>query len=130
MAIVRFEDSGYPVPLRSLGDGAVRLFTLVLAIANSKNGFLLIDEAENGMHYTVQRAFWRLALRQAALHNVQVIATTHSADCIRGFAEAANESKDIEGVLYPLSRRGGPLREVEYDDHELAIIAEQELEVR
>ena len=130
MAIARFEDSGYPVPLRSLGDGAVRLFTLVLAIANSKNGFLLIDEAENGMHYTVQRAFWRLALRQAALHNVQVIATTHSADCIRGFAEAANESKDIEGVLYPLSRRGGQLRAGEYDEHELAIVAEQGLEVR
>ena len=130
MAIVRLEDSAYPVPLRSLGDGAVRLFTLVLAIANSKNGFLLIDEAENGFHHSIQRDFWRLVFRQAALHNVQVLVTTHSWDCVRGFAEAANEDEGVEGVLVRLSRKGGALRAVMYDEEDMVTVAEQGIEAR
>ncbi len=122
----------YPerVPLQSLGQGAVRLYQVALAFANSKNGFLFMDEADFGLHYTVQRDFWRMVLQTAQANNVQVLATTHSADCIRGFAEAANENKDVEGVLVHLSRRGGTLRAAEYDEHELAIVAEQGLEVR
>ena len=122
------------VPLQSLGQGAVRLFQVALAFANIKEGFLLIDEADFGLHYTVQRGFWRMVLQTAQDNNVQVLATTHSLDCIRGFAEAANENKDVEGILYRLSRKGGPLRAVEYDEEELAIfaerMAEQHLELR
>ena len=123
--------SAYPerVPLRSLGQGAVRLYDVALAFAITKNGFLLIDEADFGLHYTVQRDFWRMVLQTAQANNVQVLATTHSADCIRGFAEAATENKDAEGVLYRLSRKGGPLRAVEYDERELAIFAERMAEL-
>ena len=54
------------MPLRSLGDGAVRLFGVALALANSQGGFLLIDEAENGIHYSLQRDFWRMVLADGA----------------------------------------------------------------
>lgn len=118
------------VPLHSMGQGAVQLFGIATALAKNSNGILLIDEAESGLHYSVQRDFWRMVLQTAQANNVQVLATTHSADCIRGFAEAANENKDVEGVLVHLSRRGGTLRAAEYDERELAIVAEQGLEVR
>ena len=55
---VRLEGHSHPVPLKSLGDGAVRLFGVALALANSRNGFLVIDEAENGIHHSIQKAFW------------------------------------------------------------------------
>ena len=124
--------SAYPerVPLQSLGQGTVRLYHIALAFANSKNGFLFMDEADFGLHYTVQRDFWRMVLQTAQANNVQVLATTHSADCIRGFAEAANENKDVEGVLYRLSRKGGPLRAVMYDEEDMATVAEQGIEAR
>lgn len=118
------------VPLNSRGEGAVRMFQIATALVNCKDGFLLIDEASNLLHYTVQRDFWRMVLQAAQANNLQVIATTHSWDCILGFAEAANENKDVEGVLVHLSRRGGTLRAAEYDERELAIVAEQGLEVR
>ena len=51
--VARFRTEDYPVPLRSLGDGAVRLFSTALALANSRGGFLLIDEVENGIHYSL-----------------------------------------------------------------------------
>ena len=127
--IVRLRGSTEPVPLKSLGDGAVRLFGAALALANSRNGFLLIDEAENGIHYSVQRNFWRMVLRSAHKDNVQVLATTHSWDCVRGFAQAA-AAEDAEGVLVRLDRDGEEMRAVEYSEADLETAAEQGIEVR
>ena len=120
----------YPVPIRSLGDGAMRAFALALALANSANGFLLIDEAENGIHYSIQAKFWNMVLQTAERNNVQVIATTHSWDCIVGFAKAANAMEDAEGVLYRIQRNGERLRAVEYPELELANAAKHRIEVR
>lgn len=41
------------------------MLSIALALANSRDGFLLIDEAENGIHHTVQRDFWRMVLHGA-----------------------------------------------------------------
>ena len=128
--IVRLSDDPFPIPLTSLGDGAIRLFGVALALANSRNGFLLIDEAENGIHYSVQRDYWRMILQTAHKDNVQVVATTHSWDCVRGFAQAATEFGDAEGVLVRLERDDDGMRAIEYSEEELKIAAEQGIEVR
>ena len=121
---------GDRVPLRSLGDGATRLFGLAVALANSVDGFLLIDEAENGVHHTLQHQYWDLIMRAAEEHNVQVIATTHSWDCIRGFASAAVENPDVDGIAVRLEPRDGGHRAVEYSEEELATASAQGIEVR
>ena len=129
-ALAKLTGQNDPVPLRSLGDGAVRLFGVALALANSRDGFLLIDEAENGIHHTVQHDFWRMVLLTAQANNIQVLATTHSSDCVKGFARAARETEKVEGVLVRLSRQYDDLRAVEYLEEELAIAADQGIEVR
>lgn len=129
-AMVRAEGEDRPVPLRSLGDGALRLFSVALALANSRDGFLLIDEAENGIHHSVQRDFWWMVLQTAQANNVQVVATTHSWDCVRGFAQAAIEAEEAEGVLYRLDRLASGLHAVEYTEDDLRVATEQGIEVR
>ena len=62
-------------------------------------------------------------------NNVQVIATTHSWDCIKGFAQAAIE-EEAEGVAVRLERDEEGLRAVEYSEEALHIAAEQGIEVR
>ena len=128
--MVRLKSHRRPIPLRSLGDGALRMFSVALALTNSRDGFLLIDEAENGLHYSVQSEFWRMVLRTAQARNVQVLATTHSWDCVSGFAQAALESVDVQGILYRLSRRHGRLQVVDYPEEELKVAADQHIEVR
>ena len=118
------------VPLRSLGDGAVRMFSTALALANTTGGFLLIDEAENGIHHSIQRDFWNLIFQAAEEHNIQVIATTHSWDCISGFATAAKEHENTEGIAVRLERDNGTLRCIEYPEDELNIATSQGIEVR
>lgn len=118
------------VPLKSLGDGVVRLFSVALALANSRDGFLLIDEAENGIHHSIQYDYWRMILQASHQYNVQVIATTHSWDCVRGFAEAATENEDVDGVLYRIEKDADGLYAVEYPEEKLQRAAEQGFEVR
>ena len=129
-AIVKLKGNSGPVPLKSLGEGAPRLFGVALAFAHSSNGFFLIDEAENGIHHSVHRDYWRMFLQTAHKNNVQVFATTHSWDCVRGFAQAATENEDVEGVLVRLEKEDEGLRAVRYDERRLKIAAEQRIEVR
>ena len=129
-AVVKLFDHTTPVSLKSLGDGVTRMFSAGLALANSRNGFLVVDEAENGIHYSVQRDFWRMVLHTAHQNNVQVLATTHSWDCVKGFARAAVESSDTEGVLIRLERDDAELRAVEYTEEDLETAANQSIEVR
>ncbi len=128
--VVKLREYARPVPLKSLGDGATRMFGVALALTNSRGGILVIDEAENGLHYAVETAYWRMVLRAAHEGNVQVLATTHSWDCVKGFARAAAESEDIEGALVRLERDEEGIRAVEYSEEELETAADQEIEVR
>lgn len=128
--VAKIEGQVRTVPLKSLGDGAVRLFGVALALANSQNGFLVIDEAENGIHHSVQRDFWKMVMKTAYENNVQVFATTHGWDCVTGFARAATELEEVEGILVRLETNGDEIRAVEYSEEELRVVAEQGIEVR
>ena len=99
-----------PQPLRRLGDGLTRLFHIGLAAAKISHGgrlfsqgVLLIDEFENGLHWRVQSRLWKALFAAAQKFDLQVFATTHSRDTIRGFLEASRES-DAETSLYRLDR--------------------------
>ena len=128
--VVKLCDEPRPVSLQSLGEGAVRLFGVALALANSKDGFLLIDEAENGIHHSIQRDFWTMILKAAHQNNVQVLATTHSWDCVAGFAMAATEIEEVDGALVRLEKKDDRIRAVEYPSYDLDVIAQQGIEVR
>lgn len=120
------------VPLRSLGDGAVRMLGMALGLVSARDGFLLIDEAENGIHHTLQREYWAMVLRVAREYNVQVLATTHSWDCVAGFAHAAVDDEESEGIAVRLESDDdhGGVRAVEYTERMLKVAAEQGIEVR
>ena len=128
--VVRLTGYDRPVPLKSLGDGAVRLFGIALAVANCRGGLLLIDEAENGIHHSVQYDFWKMVLQTAQENAVQVFATTHSWDCVRGFAYASAEIGEAEGMLVRLDRDERGLRAVRYSEEDLKVAADQGIEVR
>lgn len=97
-AMVKTVDHDQLIPLKSLGEGATRTFSIALALANSRDGFLLIDEVENGLHWSVQYDFWRMVIRTAHENNVQVFATTHSSDCEKWFVKALESIRSEEGL--------------------------------
>lgn len=128
-AVAKLRSSTSRVPLKRLGDGANRLFAIALALVNARDGVLLIDEAENGLHYSIQADYWRMIFRAAEMANVQVIAATHSWDCIVGFAAAAVEAQ-ADGMMFRLERSGNELHAIGYSKENLEIAARQRTEVR
>ena len=120
------------VPFRSLGDGVNRALGLLLTLAASKSGgVLLVDEVENGIHYSAQDELWRLLIDAAARFNVQVFATTHSSDCIRAFQRAtAAVPGPTTGVLTRLEERKGKIIATQFSEEELRIADSARIEVR
>jgi hypothetical protein len=117
------------IPLCALGDGVNRLFGIALALVHAKGGILLVDEIENGIHYSVQTDLWHLIFEMSVKMNVQVFATTHSYDCIKAFEAAASKSEE-EGVLVRLAQKGDRTFVGEFDENELGIAVEGQIEVR
>ena len=127
---VGIRDSRRRMPVKRLGDGAMRMFGLALGLASAKNGILLIDEVENGLHYSVQAQVWKLVLRAAERLKVQVFATTHSRDTVNALAEAAGSDDANDAMVYRIQRRDDRLFAVSFAQGELKFAVEQELEVR
>ncbi len=122
-----------PVPLNSMGDGMLRVLQLAIKVFPAKGGFLLIDEFENGLHFSVQEKVWNWLFNLAKQLNIQVFATTHSWDCVESFIKVARKEKDSEGVLFRVGRSvrtsdKDKIIATEFDD--LAVITQSDVEVR
>lgn len=118
-----------PFPLKSFGDGLNRLFGLSLALVNCKGGILLIDEIENGFHYSILPDVWKLIFNTAKELNVQVFVTTHSKDCLEAFAAASHEHKG-EGMFIRLQRQGETIVAKSIEEERLALAVDHDVEVR
>ena len=75
------------IPLRLCGDGINRLLYILLSIYENNNSIILIDEIETGFHYSFYPKLWTAINKAAEETNCQVIATTHSMECIAGAYE-------------------------------------------
>jgi hypothetical protein len=127
---VKFKGVERPVPIGSLGDGIWRLLVMAIAIAQCKDGLLLVDEIDTGLHYSVMSDMWRLIYGAAKELNVQVFATTHSNDCIRSLAEVCCSEVDA-GANVTLQRiERGRKKAVAYTPKEIEVAAARGIEVR
>ncbi len=119
------------VPLAVFGDGMNRLFGLSVTFANVPDGILLIDEIENGFHYSVLEDVWRLIFETAKMLNVQVFVVSHSKECIEAFQKVSTEDDNPEsGMLIRLENRDGDIMATNFDEERLAKVTRQGIEVR
>ncbi len=100
--IVKCSGIDEPLPLKSMGDGINRLLHIILALVNAKDGVLLIDEFENGLHWSVQPKVWEIVFNLAEKLNVQVFATTHSRDCVASFGNVW-KSNEEDGAFFRIN---------------------------
>lgn len=117
------------IPLAVCGEGMLRLFSIVLAITSSRDGVVLIDEIDNGLHYTVMDAIWPVLRQLCADYNVQLIATTHNEEMLLDAMEAFRSSPDVFGV-FRLDRVGDKLKATSYQGEVLGAVEETGWEIR
>lgn len=131
---VKLKDSIGTVPLRSMGDGINRILTIILALINSKDGYLMIDEFENGLHHSVQAKLWEIIIKLSKELNVQVFVTTHSNDTIRSvrnaLSEMSEEDRNDVSTIKLMRTHEDKLEALLYDYEQLDYVIEQDIEIR
>ena len=107
--------TGRLIPIQLMGDGMSRLLSVALAIATAPGGIVLVDEIENGIHYTVMEKVWRAIGEFAHSYDVQLFATTHSRECVYYAHRAFEADEEEEFRFFRIDRAYGKLRTVMYD---------------
>ena len=128
--VIRLANENQRIPIGSMGDGIWRILGLTLAIVNARNGVLLVDEIDTGLHFSAMSDMWKLIWETAKRLNVQVFATTHSSDCWTSLAAiASTESPSEEGITIQRIEKGKQ-SSVVFTERQVVIAAEQGIEVR
>ncbi len=127
---VRLRGQSDLVRLSSVGDGMRHILALALNVAMSGDGYLLIDEIDTGLHFSVMTKMWRMLIESAKRLNVQIFATTHSMDCIQALAEVHQQMKLTTEDLMLHRLVAGMDKTTGYTPDELVAVAEFQGEVR
>ena len=121
------------IPINMMGDGARKILSILTSIYECKNGIVLIDELSNGFHYSVMKGVWRAIVSVAKKNNVQIFATTHDLDSIKGLRDAAmsGEEYDDSIVCFNLQRTADyELKSYTYSLDSVDYSLTQEIEIR
>ncbi|MDR1971114.1 MAG: AAA family ATPase [Treponema sp.] len=127
-----YADVGYDklVPINIMGDGIRRILSIIANISGCQNGILLIDEIENGFHYSSLEILWRAILKTAALYNVQLFITTHSQECIAALSSVYSKNQDDNIRLYRIEKSENSHSVFKYSPEMIATGMESNYEVR
>ena len=118
-------------PLADFGGGAMRLFRLAVNCSRAQGGLLLVDEVENGLHYSILPEFWSRLAQSARDLQVQVFAATHSHECIDAAIGAFGEESS-ELAVHGLYRETGSeaVRSTSFSGETLAAARDLAFELR
>lgn len=123
--VVKLRDLEVVLPLGSLGGGMRHLLALVLNLLSARGGFLLVDEIDTGLHYSVMVDMWRLLIESAKRIDVQVFVTTHSLDCVRALARLRKKYPETAAEVTVHRVEKDAARTVVYDVDEIVVAADR-----
>lgn len=119
------------LPIRLAGDGLNKLLFIVLSIAVNPNSIILIDEVETGFHYSMYHQLWKIIAQTAYENNCQIIATTHSYECIVGAVDGVGEAgRSSSFCFYRLDKKNTDNHVYRYSNDLLRAAVATDMEVR
>lgn len=122
---------GKLLPMCLAGDGMNRLLFIMLSIMENPNSLILIDEIENGFHYSMYPMIWEAIVNAARESNCQVIATTHSYECVAGAIKSVqNADRKEDFCLFRLAQEKEGRAAYRYSENLLQYALESDVEVR
>lgn len=121
---------GRAIPVQLMGEGTSKLLTLALAITAVKNGIVLVDELENGIHYSIMRDVFASLKELAKKYNVQIFATSHSNECLHSIYEAHETTNPNDFSVIRLDRINDEIKTMVYDKEALDTVFETGWEIR
>lgn len=99
VAYIGLEGIDQLLAVKMQGDGLRRYLNIVAASANPINNILLIDEIENGLHYSAYKKLWEAIFALAVSTNKQMFVTTHSKETLYRLNEMLEEHAEYRNEL-------------------------------
>lgn len=118
------------LPLENMGEGFASIIAIVTAIATAEKGLCLLDEIENGIHYSILPEVWSAVIETAQTYESQIWATTHSLDCISAAHTAFSKIPDMLRVHRMERREDGEIRVHTFDHASLGRLLDSGMDVR
>ena len=120
------------IPINIMGDGIRRILSLIVTAHDTKKGILLIDEIENGLHFSSQKILWKALIEAAIQYDVQLFITTHSYECLRSLMDAFTTDDIIKNEfrLFRLENKNEELKSIRYNWTEFTEALQSNWEVR
>ncbi len=118
------------LPIALVGEGLNRAFQLAVLTRFVRNGLLLIDEIENGIHFRSLGTMFSQLYELAERFNVQIFAVTHSNECVDAARTAIGATETRGLSYYRLGREKGKVRAHHFDIDKLNRAHDAHMEVR
>ncbi len=131
--IVKLKDKPRPVSIGSMGDGIFHILEIILSLVLCENGALLIDEFENGLHWSVQAELWKIIFHLSYKLNIQIFLTPHGRDtlwALQKIALSEGYQNDTRVIKLKHSSKNQTIKAVELDIENVKDVLEQGLEIR
>lgn len=87
------------MPVGLISTGISKLVAYLVAIANQPGGIIIVDEIENGFYFSTMSSIWRVLRQFCKSNDVQLFASTHSAECLSALQSAVKESSGDFSLL-------------------------------
>lgn len=103
---IGFDGMTEMLPARVTGDGLRRYLSIVASAANPMTDMILIDEIDNGLHYSVYKKLWQAIFALAVTGDKQIFVTTHSKETLSSLNEMLEENATYQKGfrLYTIER--------------------------
>lgn len=83
------------LPISMAGDGVRRMINIMATIASEDYHIVMIDEFDNGLHYTTHKLMWRVLLKFIEKHNIQLFVTTHNLECLQSLEAVMQDDESL-----------------------------------
>jgi len=90
--------------INEFGDGLKHYISIICSLYTCENGYLFIDEIDNGIHYTQLEKLWEIIFTISKEVNCQVFATTHSKEMINAYEKVSKELRDEDICFIELGK--------------------------
>lgn len=87
--------------INEFGEGLKTYISIICSLYACEDGYLFIDEIDNGIYYEHFDRLWEIILTLSKQTNCQVFATTHSREMLESFARIAKKL-DEQDISYTL----------------------------
>ena len=128
---LKIDDTDEYTQINRYGDGVKHYISIICSLYACENGYLFIDEIENGIHYTLYDKLWKIIFQLSEEQNVQVFVTTHSKECIESYCKISKKLKDEDATYIKMTKqKNGIIKAIVRDYKLLENSLEQNHEVR